>query len=147
MRFHEHTLNLKWKKGIKRPDKSNAVDMLCSGILPNQGFEREEFENNFEEGHSPKVFSQEERQTWLKKLGEVAVSSDAFVSLDGPCRALPCVVINANVSKFPFIDNVMRASRSGAKYIAAPTGSQNDQPVFDTAERLGMVFIEQPVSR
>ncbi|KAL8897672.1 MAG: hypothetical protein Q9207_007091, partial [Kuettlingeria erythrocarpa] len=44
---------------------------------------------------------------------------------------------------FPFIDNVLRASRSGVKYIACPTGSQADQDVFATCEKLGITFVEQ----
>lgn len=51
-----------------------------------------------------------------------------------------------NMNKqFPFIDNVFRASRSGVKYIAAPTGSQNDEAVMDTAEKLGITFVEQSI--
>ncbi|MCJ1225748.1 bifunctional phosphoribosylaminoimidazolecarboxamide formyltransferase/IMP cyclohydrolase [Toensbergia leucococca] len=122
MRFHERALDLKWKKGIKRPDKSNAIDMLCSGQIPKEGIEKEDYEKNFE--IVPKNFTHEEREAWLKELADVAVSSDAF---------------------FPFIDNVFRAGRSGVKYMAAPTGSQNDQSVFDTAEKLGITFIEQSV--
>jgi len=124
MRFHERTLSLKWKKGTKRPSKSNAIDMICSGSVPESGIEREDFEANFEEGQVPQPFSAEERKAFLEKLSEVAVSSDAF---------------------FPFIDNVFRAARSGVKYIAAPTGSQNDQAVFDTAEKLGITFVEQHI--
>lgn len=78
MRFHERTLNLKFKKGTKRPDKSNAIDLLCSGSVPESGPEREDFEGFFEE--VPKLFTKEERAEWLSKLSEVAVSSDAFVS-------------------------------------------------------------------
>ncbi|KAJ9666000.1 bifunctional phosphoribosylaminoimidazolecarboxamide formyltransferase/IMP cyclohydrolase [Coniosporium apollinis] len=122
MRFHERSLNLKWKKGTKRPEKSNAIDLLCSGLVPEEGIEREDWEKNFEE--VPRIFSQEERREWLKQLKDVAVSSDAF---------------------FPFIDNVFRAARSGATYVAAPTGSQNDQAVFETAEKLGITFVEQYV--
>ncbi|KAF2099190.1 putative bifunctional purine biosynthesis protein ADE17 [Rhizodiscina lignyota] len=122
MRFHERAINLKWKKGVKRPEKSNAIDLLCSGSVPKSGVEREDFEKNFEE--VPSVFTEEEREAWLSKLSEVAVSSDAF---------------------FPFIDNVFRTARSGAKYIAAPTGSQNDQAVFSTAEKLGITFVEQHI--
>ncbi|KAL1616356.1 bifunctional phosphoribosylaminoimidazolecarboxamide formyltransferase/IMP cyclohydrolase [Diplodia seriata] len=122
MRFHERTLGLKFKKGTKRPDKSNAIDLLCSGSVPESGPEREDFENFFEE--VPKTFTKEERAEWLSKLGEVAVSSDAF---------------------FPFIDNVYRAARTGVKYIAAPSGSQNDQFVFSTAEKLGITFVEQHI--
>lgn len=47
--------------------------------------------------------------------------------------------------QFPFIDNVFRANRSGVKYIAAPTGSQNDGAVMDTAQKLGITFVEQSI--
>ncbi|KAL8734750.1 MAG: hypothetical protein Q9181_003090 [Wetmoreana brouardii] len=122
MRFHERALNLKWKKGTKRPDKSNAIDMLCSGQLPKSDVEKRDYERNFEE--VPKPFTSEEREEWLSHLRGVAVSSDAF---------------------FPFIDNVLRAGRSGVKYIASPTGSQADQDVFATCEELGITFVEQSV--
>ncbi|KXT00093.1 hypothetical protein AC578_5781 [Pseudocercospora eumusae] len=122
MRFHERTTGIKWKKGTKRADKSNAIDLLCSGIVPESGIERTEWEKNFEEVPTP--FTAEERQAWLNKLSEVAVSSDAF---------------------FPFTDNVFRVARSGVKYIAAPTGSQNDQACFSTAEQLGITFVEQHI--
>lgn len=124
MRFHERTLGLKFKKSTKRPSKSNAIDLLCSGLVPEAGPERDDFESFFEEGHVPTPFSAEERKAWLEKLTEVAISSDAF---------------------FPFIDNVFRCARSGVKYIAAPTGSQNDGPVFETAEKLGITFVEQHI--
>jgi len=120
MRFHERALAIKWKKGAKRPDKSNAIDMLCSGLTPENEAEKADYERNFEE--VPRPFSAEERKAWLSKMGEVAVSSDAF---------------------FPFIDNVFRASRSGVKYVAAPLGSQNDQACFETAEKLGITYVEQ----
>ncbi|KAI0505555.1 AICARFT/IMPCHase bienzyme [Xylaria bambusicola] len=122
LRFHPRVLGIKWKKGTKRPDKSNAIDLLVSGELPKSGPEREAFEATFEE--VPAAFSEEERNDWLSKLGEVAVSSDAF---------------------FPFVDNIYRAHRSGAKYIAAPGGSQNDFAVYETAEKLGIVFVEQNI--
>ncbi|KAI7577208.1 Bifunctional purine biosynthesis protein [Hortaea werneckii] len=122
MRFHSRALNVKWRKDAKRADKSNAIDLLCSGIVQDSGPEREDWEKNFEE--APQPFTQEERKAWLSKMGEVAVSSDAF---------------------FPFTDNVYRVARSGVKYIAAPVGSQNDQACFETAEKLGITFVEQHV--
>ncbi|KAJ9503539.1 bifunctional phosphoribosylaminoimidazolecarboxamide formyltransferase/IMP cyclohydrolase [Exophiala xenobiotica] len=123
MRFHERTLSIQWAKGVKRAEKSNAIDMLCSGQVPPQSeFETKDYERNFAEGCVPEPFTAEERRQWLDKLSEVAVSSDAF---------------------FPFVDNVYRAGRSGVKYIAAPLGSQNDGPVLDTADNLGISFIEQ----
>ncbi|UKZ53758.1 bifunctional phosphoribosylaminoimidazolecarboxamide formyltransferase/IMP cyclohydrolase [Trichoderma virens] len=120
MRFHERVLGIKWKKGTKRPDKSNAIDLLVSGELPKDGAEREAFEAVFEQ--VPPAFTDEEREAWMKQLKDVCVSSDAF---------------------FPFIDNVFRAARSGVKYIAAPSGSQNDGAVFETAEKLGVTFVQQ----
>ncbi|OAQ95631.1 hypothetical protein LLEC1_04061 [Akanthomyces lecanii] len=122
MRFHSRVLGIKWKKGAKRPDKSNAIDLLVSGQLPKEGAEREAFEAIFKE--VPAAFTAEEREAWMKQLTGVCVSSDAF---------------------FPFIDNVFRAARSGVKYIAAPTGSQNDSAVFQTAETLGITFVEQSI--
>ncbi|KAK4111957.1 AICARFT/IMPCHase bienzyme [Canariomyces notabilis] len=122
LRFHPRILSIKWKKGTKRPDKSNAIDLLASGQLPKSGSERETFEAMFEE--VPAAFTEEEKNEWLSKLTNVVVSSDAF---------------------FPFTDNVYRAARSGVKYIAAPGGSQNDVPVFETAEKLGITFVEQNI--
>lgn len=79
MRFHERALNIKWKQGVKRAEKSNAIDMLCSGqVPPKNEVEKADYERVFEEIPAP--FTAEERENWLKKLGEVAVSSDAFVS-------------------------------------------------------------------
>ena len=120
MRFHTRALAIKWKKGTKRADKSNAIDLLCSGIVPEAGIEREGWEKHFDE--VPEVFTAHDRKEWLAKLSEVAVSSDAF---------------------FPFTDNIFRVARSGVKYIAAPTGSQNDGACFETADKLGITFVEQ----
>lgn len=79
MRFHERTLNIKWKQGTKRADKSNAIDLLCSGQTPRNDAEKAEYERVFEEVPAP--FTLEERESWIQKLSEVAVSSDAFVSV------------------------------------------------------------------
>ena len=82
MRFHQRALELKWKKGTKRPDKSNAIDMLCGGQIPKSGIEKQDYEKNFEE--VPDSFTEDEREAWLGKLSGVAVSSDAFVSSLNP---------------------------------------------------------------
>lgn len=79
LRFSPRVLDIKWKKGTKRADKSNAIDLLVSGELPKDGPEREGYEAFFEE--VPASFTEQEREEWLSKLTEVAVSSDAFVSL------------------------------------------------------------------
>jgi len=121
-RQHPKISQFKWKKGTKRPDKSNAIDLYVSGIVPKKdaGMERDMYEAVFEE--VPEELTEAEREEWRSKLTEVAVSSDAF---------------------FPFIDNVFRAAKSGAKYIAAPGGSVNDKAVHDAAEQCGIVFVDQ----
>ncbi|ORY66374.1 phosphoribosylaminoimidazolecarboxamide formyltransferase/IMP cyclohydrolase [Pseudomassariella vexata] len=121
-RFHPRVLGIKWKKGTKRPEKSNAIDLLVSGELPKSGAEKDAFEAVFED--VPAAFTESEREEWFAKLVDVSVSSDAF---------------------FPFVDNIYRAHRSGAKFIAAPGGSQNDSAVYETAEKLGIVFVEQNI--
>lgn len=82
LRFHPRVLAIKWKKGTKRPDKSNAIDLLVNGQLATSGPEREAWNNTFEE--IPKDFTPEEKEEWLSKLTDVAVSSDAFVSIVDP---------------------------------------------------------------
>lgn len=153
---------------------SSAIDLLCSGQLPKSDIEKADYEKNFEE--VPMGFTTAEREAWISEMSEVALSSDAF---------------------FPFIDNVLRASRSGVKYMyvfwesptissihirvvrhvfraltllvppksdvptqsqspqksadstifnsACPTGSQADQDVFATCEKLNITFVQQSV--
>jgi phosphoribosylaminoimidazolecarboxamide formyltransferase/IMP cyclohydrolase len=81
MRFHERTLAIQWAKGVKRAEKSNAIDMLCSGQVDADlsDFEKADYERNFAPGQVPTPFTHAERREWLAKLSEVAVSSDAFV--------------------------------------------------------------------
>lgn len=121
LRQHPRVLGLKFKKGTKRPDKSNAIDLFVTGQAPKEdGLEKEMYEKVFEE--VPTELTYEEKREWLNKLDDVAVSSDAF---------------------FPFIDNVFRAARSGVKYIAAPGGSVNDGAVHDAAKQCGITFVDQ----
>jgi len=150
LRFHPRVLGIRWKKGTKRPDKSNAIDLLVSGELPKAGPERDAFEAAFEEVPAP--FSEQEREEWLATLTDVAVSSDAFVRRPFPPLPLCFLLVEkspllvtfyADTIQFPFTDNVYRAARSGVKYIAAPGGSQNDGAVFETAEKLNITFVEQ----
>lgn len=123
LRQHPKIFEFKWKKGTKRPDKSNAIDLYVSGQAPEKeerNMERELYESVFEE--VPKELTPEEKKAWKKHLTDVVVSSDAF---------------------FPFVDNVFRAAASGVKYAAAPGGSVNDKAVHDAAEKCGITFVEQ----
>jgi phosphoribosylaminoimidazolecarboxamide formyltransferase/IMP cyclohydrolase len=81
LRQHPKIFEFKWKKGTKRPDKSNAIDLYVSGQAPEKeerNMERELYESVFEE--VPKELTPEEKKAWKKHLTDVVVSSDAFVS-------------------------------------------------------------------
>lgn len=121
-RQHPKVLAFKWKKGTKRPDKANAIDLYVSNQVPTIEPEKSEWEFKFEE--VPEALTADERKEWLSKLDNVALSSDAF---------------------FPFPDNVHRAVRSGVKYIAAATGSVMDQAVIDTADSYNVVYVENSI--
>ncbi|GMF03676.1 unnamed protein product [[Candida] boidinii] len=121
-RHHPKVLAFEWAKGVKRPEKSNAIDLYVTGQIPTSEPEKSEYESKF--ATLPTPLTSEERSEWMSKLNEVALSSDAF---------------------FPFPDNVYRAARSGVKYVAAPSGSVMDRAVFDAADSNDMVYVENPI--
>ena len=104
-------LNLPFVKGIKRPDRDNAIDIYIS----------DEYEDVLAEGtwqlyftERPEPLTREEKKAWLATQTGVSVGSDAF---------------------FPFGDNVERARKSGVCYIAQPGGSVRDDNVIETADK------------
>ena len=104
-------LNLPFAKGVKRPDRDNAIDIYIS----------DEYEDVLAEGtwqlyftEKPKPLTREEKKAWLATQTGVSVGSDAF---------------------FPFGDNVERARKSGVCYIAQPGGSVRDDHVIETANK------------
>lgn len=116
LRQSPQVMGLKFKEGIKRADRDNAIDVymgdeymdvLADGV----------WENTFEE--KPPVFTREEKRAWLDQLTDVALGSDAF---------------------FPFGDNIERAHKSGVKYIAEPGGSVRDDNVIATCNKYGMAM-------
>ena len=122
LRQHPRVLAFQWAKGVKRPEKSNAIDLYVSNQIPEDGPEKTEYESKFEAVPTP--LTKSERKDWLSKLNNVSMSSDAF---------------------FPFPDNVYRAARSGVKYIAAPTGSVMDKAVIGAADSFDIVYVENPI--
>ena len=104
-------LALPFVKGIKRPDRDNAIDIYIS----------DEYEDVLAEGtwqlyftEKPEPLTREEKKAWLATQTGVSVGSDAF---------------------FPFGDNVERARKSGVCYIAQPGGSVRDDNVIETANK------------
>jgi phosphoribosylaminoimidazolecarboxamide formyltransferase/IMP cyclohydrolase len=116
LRQHPKVLNLRFKSGISRADKSNAIDLYIQNEM--EPAERAAWEANFEVIPTP--LTVKERADWLAQLTEVAVSSDAF---------------------FPFRDSLDRAHRSGAKYVIEPGGALRDDTVIEAAKEYGMTLI------
>jgi phosphoribosylaminoimidazolecarboxamide formyltransferase / IMP cyclohydrolase len=131
LRHHPRVLSLPFKKGVKRAEKANAIDLFVSGEVLEGGekahweslFEREEREEREgREGREEMVvppLSEEEKREWASRLDGVACSSDAF---------------------FPFPDNVHRARKSGVRYLAAPGGSVMDEECIKAADEHQIVF-------
>ena len=116
LRQHPDILGFKFAKGLKRPQKINAIEAFLRGEMTDQ--ERQIWEACFRE--IPEPFDAEDQKAWLTNLQNIALSSDAFI---------------------PFRDNIDRASQSGVKYIVQTSGSIQDQNVIAAADGYGMVMV------
>ena len=116
LRQHPKVLGLQFVDGIRRPDRDNAIDLYISDEHDDVLAEGV-WQNTFKV--KPEVLTEEEKKDWIAQMSGVTVGSDAF---------------------FPFGDNVERAFKSGAKYIAQPGGSIRDDQVIATADKHDMVM-------
>ncbi|MBQ9910194.1 MAG: phosphoribosylaminoimidazolecarboxamide formyltransferase [Lachnospiraceae bacterium] len=116
LRQSPKVLNLPFKKGIKRPDRDNAIDgyinqneedVCADGVWQRYFTER------------PEPFTAEEKKAFLATRTNVALGSDAF---------------------FPFSDSIERGRLSGVKYVAEPGGSLRDDAVIEACDKYGMVM-------
>ncbi|BFZ22787.1 hypothetical protein BsWGS_25826 [Bradybaena similaris] len=107
LRQHPKVMTMKFKKGVKRPEVSNAIDIFVLGTV-GQDMDLSAWEAQLE--NPPSQFTEAERKEWIAQLKSVSLSSDAF---------------------FPFRDNIDRAYQSGVEFIASPAGSTNDQVVIE----------------
>ncbi|ROT76115.1 putative bifunctional purine biosynthesis protein PURH [Penaeus vannamei] len=117
MRHHPRVLSMKFKEGVKRAEKSNAIDNFVGGTV-GKDMPESQFASVLEE--VPATLTQEERDAWTQKLKGVALSSDAF---------------------FPFRDNVDRAKQSGVEFIVSPAGSNNDNIVIEACDEHSMILV------
>ncbi len=116
LRQHEKVLNLPFRPDLGRPGRDNVID----GYI-NQNEEDVCADGNWQRYFTkqPDPFTKAEQQAYLAGITGVALGSDAF---------------------FPFPDNIERARRSGASYIAEPGGSIRDDLVIEACDRYGMVM-------
>jgi phosphoribosylaminoimidazolecarboxamide formyltransferase/IMP cyclohydrolase len=115
LRHHSYVLNLEFNQGVKRPDRSNAIDQYLEESL--SPAEEASWKTSFKT--VPPAFSAKERAGWLSAIRGVSLASDAF---------------------FPFRDNIDRASKSGVSYIAQPGGSVRDDVVINACDEYGMAM-------
>ena len=115
LKQHPKVLNLKFKQGIGRPERDNAIDLF----VRNDTTEYELGMLNDLLEVVPERLTSEEKQEWLKGLEGVTLGSDAF---------------------FPFRDNIDRAYKSGVKYIVQPGGSVREDIVTEACNEYGMVM-------
>ena len=109
-------MNLPFKKGIRRADRDNTINIYIS----------DEYEDVLQNGvwqqfftECPEPLTREERKEWIAKNTGVALGSDAF---------------------FPFGDNIERAHKSGVEYIAQAGGSIRDDHVIGTCDKYNIAM-------
>ncbi len=113
---HPRTLELPFREGLKRTEKTNLVDQY---LLWDQLSATEE--KHMLDGLSarPAPVTSDERLEYLTGFDGICLSSDAFI---------------------PFRDNIDRAGRSNVQYVAQTGGSAADGGVTEAADEHGMVM-------
>ncbi len=116
LRQHPAVLGLKFRQGIGRADRDNAIDQfLRDDVTPS---ERAGWDAIFAE--MPRPIPPEEKRSWLNGMKAVVLGSDAF---------------------FPFRDSIDRASQSGVQYVLQPGGSNRDDTVIQACDEYGMLMV------
>ena len=115
LRQHPRVLELRFRSGLDRVDRDNAIDQLLRQDLT--AAEERVWRECFAD--VPRRLSADERRAWLDAVRGVTLASDAFI---------------------PFRDNVDRAHASGVEYIVQPGGAQRDPEVIAACDDYGMAM-------
>jgi phosphoribosylaminoimidazolecarboxamide formyltransferase / IMP cyclohydrolase len=115
LRQHPTILNIKFKQGVARAEKNNAIDLYLQDRL-NQ-FEMQNLKDAMVT--VPAQLTYEQKREWLKNLKGVSLSSDGMI---------------------PFRDTIDRAHESGVGYVVQPGGSIRDEDVIKACDDYGMVM-------
>ena len=116
LRQHPKTLNLPFLPTLGRPERDNVIDSYINGNEEDvcaDGYWQKYFTTQ------PEPLTVRDRISWLSTFNNVALGSDAF---------------------FPFPDNIERARKSGARYVAEPGGSIRDDLVIAKCDDYDMVM-------
>jgi phosphoribosylaminoimidazolecarboxamide formyltransferase/IMP cyclohydrolase len=115
LRQHPTVLGIKFKPGVPRAEKNNAIDLYLQERL--NRFEKENLAAVMEKVPPPLTY--EQKREWLGKLKGVSLSSDGMI---------------------PFRDTIDRAYESGVAYVLQPGGSIRDEDVIKACDAYGMVM-------
>ena len=116
LRRHPKVLNLPFLDTLKRADRDNVIDGYITKTEEDvcaDGIWQKYF------SRQPEPLTAEEARAYLDTITGVSVGSDAF---------------------FPFSDNIERARKSGASYIAEPGGSIRDDLVIECCDKYGIAM-------
>ena len=116
LRQSDKVLNLQFAEGVSRPEKNNIIDVYLS-----EDYEDVIGDDVWQKYFAvrPEPFTSAEKKAYLATIDGVVLGSDAF---------------------FPFDDNIIRAKRSGVKYVAEPGGSVRDDVVIARCNEYGMAM-------
>jgi phosphoribosylaminoimidazolecarboxamide formyltransferase/IMP cyclohydrolase len=115
LRQHPVVLGMKWRQGVVRAERNNAIDLYLQERL--NKFEKQNLEAVLEE--VPPQLTYENKREWLVGLKGVSLSSDGMI---------------------PFRDTIDRAHESGVSYVVQPGGSTRDDSVIQACNDYGMVM-------
>jgi phosphoribosylaminoimidazolecarboxamide formyltransferase/IMP cyclohydrolase len=116
LRQHPVLIELKWRDGVNRAERNNAIDLYLQERL--NEFEKQNLEMAMVK--VPPQLTYEEKTEWLKGLKGVSLSSDGMI---------------------PFRDTIDRAYQSGVGYVVQPGGSIRDEDVIKACDDYGMVMV------
>jgi len=113
MRFHPKIREMKFRPNTKKVDKTNVRIHFIENELTKADTDL------FTNSQGPSPLTNDEKEEWMKTLGGVSLSSDAF---------------------FPFRDSIDVCAKYGVKFVAQPGGSIQDQNVVDACNEYGMIM-------
>ena len=116
LRQHPDILNFKFRKGLKRPEKINAIEAYLRGNMTRE--ERRVWEACFDT--VPSLLGDDAQRARIGQMDDIVLSSDAFI---------------------PFRDNIDRAARTGVKYVVETGGSMRDDDVIAACDEYGMLLV------
>jgi phosphoribosylaminoimidazolecarboxamide formyltransferase/IMP cyclohydrolase len=115
LRQHPLVLALRFREGLDRVDRDNAVDQFLRDDLTSA--EEEIWRTCFAE--VPERLTSEQKRAWLASLRGVTLASDAFI---------------------PFRDNIDRAHASGVQFVVQPGGAQREADIVGACDQYGMAM-------